>query len=285
MWAVLLALSLGANPWLDEGSRHFDALRYPEAAAALRTALDVPTSTLAERRRAGELLARALLAQGKNDEAEAAWSALLVSDPAFPDPTGVAPKVKDAFTRAKEKVYPRGYVKLALAPSATGQLAVAVTDPWRGVRRVELVDGEKRTALVLADGVARGTLEASELSRQVQALDDAGSVLSLLEVPKVVITRSPILSINAPEIEAGPTGPPRWPAWTSAAVAAASLGTALALGLSAGRDFDASRAAPDALTARQLDGQSRSKAVGANVLVAVGAAAGAGAVALFVWSW
>lgn len=288
MWPALLGLWLAANPWLEEGQRHFEALRYPEAAAALRTALDAPTNSVEERRKAGDLLARALLAQGKQAEAEAVWAGLLAKDSELPDPVGVSPKVREAFWRAKEKVYPRRFVRLEARPAAQGQLAASVVDPWRLVARVHQRLGPAATTeLNPVDGVVRTELAPGSGSHLLEALDAQGALLASLTVeapPKV--EPAPAAAVAVGEVAAPlPSGPPRWPAWTAAVLGVGALGAAAAVGISSGADFRASRAAPDALTARSLDERSRSKALAANVLVGAGAAASAGAAALFVWSY
>src|SRR5687768_3398026 len=99
--AAALTLTLTVNPHLDAGRRLYEQLKYPEAEARLRVAAQSPTNSADERAQIADLLARALVAQGRTAEAERTWADLLAKQPDAPDPAGASPKIREVFTRAK----------------------------------------------------------------------------------------------------------------------------------------------------------------------------------------
>ena len=64
MWWTAITLALAVNPHLDEGRKLYEQLKYPEAEARLKVALQSPTNTPEEVVQISDLLARALIAQG-----------------------------------------------------------------------------------------------------------------------------------------------------------------------------------------------------------------------------
>lgn len=293
-----VALLLGANPYLEEGRAHFEAVRYQAAEARLRLACQVPTSTREERREAFDLLARALLAQGRQEEAELAYAQLLTADPAAPAPSEAAPKVKAAFQRAKAQVYPPGFVGLTALPSPEGQLRVSVVDPWLLVEALVLVeagrDGAlKESELAVREGKAAALLPTAqpegEARWHVEARDRAAKVVGRLEpaaAPRV-LPPPPALASQAPPPSAPAVARPPRPRWVPvvaavAVVAVAATGAALAV--SAEDDYARAGAAPDALSTRRLDARYRQKGTAAGVLLG-GAALGAVGVGILLWTW
>src|SRR5436309_1922884 len=95
--AALAGLLVGANPYLEEGRKLYGAMQYEQAAARLKLAAEVPTSSLDERRAAFDLLARTLAALGRTDEADGAYAALLAKDPEAPGPDEASPKIRSLF--------------------------------------------------------------------------------------------------------------------------------------------------------------------------------------------
>jgi hypothetical protein len=138
-WLIAI-LILGTNPYLEEGRRLYSGMHYLDAEAQLRLAKDVPTSTPEERRAALELLARCQAAQGHLEDAQGTFSELLAADPSAPAPGHAAPKIQEAFRRAKERLYPPGFVQLRRVPSVAGRIELELVDPWAQVERVALED-------------------------------------------------------------------------------------------------------------------------------------------------
>ncbi|MBX7102118.1 MAG: hypothetical protein K1X89_30665, partial [Myxococcaceae bacterium] len=180
-WAVAVAALVAANPPLDEARGLVKALRYEQALEPLRRATQVPTSTVAERRESFDLLVRTLAALGRLDEAEAAYEALLAADPAAPGPVGAPPRITAAFDRAKQKVYPGDWVRLAALAAAPGELRLAVRDPWGKVVRVVLSEeGREDLPLALSDGEARAQLSSPDARWSARAEDADGRALAQL---------------------------------------------------------------------------------------------------------
>lgn len=135
---VIVAL-LSTNPFLAEGRKQFAALDFRAAAETLKRASEVRDQTPAERSAAFELLAQSYLALGRDDEASGAYRALLKADPHAATPEG-SPKVRDAFLRAKEALYPRPAVSLSRLPSAPDTWIFEWVDPWALVKSLKVND-------------------------------------------------------------------------------------------------------------------------------------------------
>src|SRR4051812_14756911 len=71
---ALVSLVAGTNPYLDSGRELYRSVRFKDAEAQLQLARRVPTSTRDERREALDLLARAIAAQGRLEDAEAVYA-------------------------------------------------------------------------------------------------------------------------------------------------------------------------------------------------------------------
>jgi hypothetical protein len=292
MLAALVALVVsGANPNLEEGRALFEAMQYRPAEARLRLARSAAQSNPAERREILDLLARALAAQGRLGEAEDVYAELLAADPHAPSPDGVSPKITDAYQRAKERLYPRGFVRLV--PDSPQGREVSVVDPWSEVAEVAVFSAagpgefaERRTkekeriAAALPAGTQRWYVEAYD--RRGKRVASAGSAVEPLQIGAALpAAAAPSAEIAAPVAP----GPSRWPEWTvlGASVVAACAG--VGFGLSAAEDYRAADAAFWGSESRQLGERGRGKAVAANLLIA-GALVGAGtATAMWMWRW
>jgi hypothetical protein len=293
---------LAANPYLDEARRLVDSLHYPQAEALLRTANKVPTNTPDERREICDLLARAVVAQGRVAEAETVYSQLLANDPDAPAPKGVSPKIRDAFVHAKQRMYPADYTRLEQLPSPAGRLVLHLVDPWRRVNEVVLAQRvdkapfatsplpgrERQYAADLPPAPAGSTLEVYVEARSEggQALASIGSVeapLSFPGPPLLVPRERASSAVSADVLQ--PAGPPTWPKWAAGAVAVVAAAVATGFGVSAYRDWRAagSPTAP-AAQVRALDASTRDKAIVAEACGAGALAAGAGA-AVLAWKW
>lgn len=288
--SALLAVAVAANPWLDQGRKAYEALRYREAEAQLRVARDVATSTPGERRQVLELLALSLIAQGRLAEAEDAFAQLLVLAPEAAAAQDWAPKVRAAFLRAKERVYPPGYVRLELGPAPADRLDVAVVDPWGRVRGVFAVapDGASGggEALALRAGRAAGARPHGPF--RLEARGEDGAVLQALEVgaPPALAPAASAPSATSPALSpaAAAPRPPRWPHWLLLGTAVAAAGASATL---AGLSADASQRAGAATFASDtwaLDRQATAQAQAAWVLGGVAVATG-GAAAVLFFTW
>lgn len=134
MWCSFVLVALAANPYLDEGRRHFGNLEFDAAARSLAIATEQPGLSVAERREAFDVYAQALLALQRRDDAIAAYRRLLQADAYAPAPQA-APKVVECFLAAKRSAYPPPAVK-ATARVDGRSVTVSVFDPWGEVKRV-----------------------------------------------------------------------------------------------------------------------------------------------------
>ncbi|MBK7861811.1 MAG: hypothetical protein IPJ65_24980 [Archangiaceae bacterium] len=249
-WIILLALS--ANPHLDEGKRLYEQLKYPEAEARLKVAAQSPTNTPEEQAQIADLLARALIAQGRAADAERTWAELLSKQPHAPDPAGASPKIREVFTRAKKSVYPDGFVKLERRPAAPGRYEADLVDPWNKVASVTLGAQALPDARHFAGALPPGT-------SVMKAFDVDGKGVATLEWTLTVVEQQPLV-IAAPEV---PQGPKRWPAVLTGVLAVGALGGGTALALLAYSDYQSVKPDTDAATTMRLDGSARGKLAGA----------------------
>lgn len=274
MWPAL-ALLLAVNPHLDEGRRLYEQLKYPEAEARLQVAAQSPGNTAEESAQIADLLARALIAQGRAGDAERVWAELLAKQPDAADPAGASPKIRDVFVKAKRSVYPDDFVKLERKPSAPGRYEAELLDPWRKVKTVTL----NGAALPMTRRFA-GALPVG--ASKLEARDPNGAVLGTLEWTLTEVSSAQTTLVDGPAPE--PPGPARWPVALSGAVAGAGVIAGTVLAVLAAQDYGRVKPDTDAATTRALDASARSKALGANV--AFGGALAAGVVtAVIVWSW
>jgi hypothetical protein len=294
MWSVL-AVVLAVNPHLEEGRQLYEKLKYPEAEARLKVAATVPGLSAAEQAETLDLLARAMLAQGRTADAERTYGELLAAQPHVDDPQA-SPKVKAAFLRAKKSVYPEGFVRLVRGPAAPGQLELELVDPWRSVRTVamELRRGEGAWSLreLTANGrrysVAMEPGPGEKVSCAVKATDEGGRVLATLgrrEEPIVFeAAAAQAVTIATPVGEPVATDPARWPAILLGSVALAALAAGTVLAISSAGDYGQVTPMTPALDTRTLDARARDKALAANFAIGGGIAAGLVA-AVLIWRW
>jgi hypothetical protein len=273
MWWTAISLLLAVNPHLDEGRRLYEQLKYPEAEARLKVAAQSPNNTPEEQAQIADLLARALIAQGRAADAERTWAELLAKQPHAPDPAGASPKIRDVFARAKKSVYPEGFVKLERRPAAPGRYEADLLDPWNKVASVSLEGKPQPDSRHFAGVLSPGT-------STLEALDIDGKVLASLQWTLTVVEQKPVI-VAVPE---EPRGPTRWPAFLTGALALGGLGAGTALALLSMGDYQSVTPDTDALTTRRLDDSARSKMGGA--YGAFGAAIALGILtAVLVASW
>lgn len=301
--ACLLALSLGANPYLDEGRKLYDQVRYRDAEAKLQLAREAPGSTDAERRETFDLLAKAVAAQGRLDEAERVYAELLTWDPHAAAPEAASPKIRDLFKRAKERVYPRGFVKLNQLPAAAGRVDAEVIDPWTLVASVELAEATSKEG-----PFARQPLEvkshrvSAELAPPsadaalfwfVEARSKEGKVVSSLGTVSAPNVRPALVVADNTRTSAVPEGavatsqeqaPPRWVAYSLVGASAVLFVTSGVLLYAADQDYQAAGRARFASDTAVLDRRYEQKDLAAKLVLGGAIAAGVSATVLF-WRW
>lgn len=197
MFAPALALLLlHASPDLDEGRVAFSGLKYARAVDALGKVVTDPNSTVADRLEAFELLARAQLALGHGDKAQAAWLELLTLNPAASDPQG-APSVRTSFLQAKRARFPPGFVQLKAESSSREVLEVTVVNPWSLALTIELwesvngADFQKRTLGLTGQRLVSALKAGSR--NYVRVLGHDGTLLASL-----ASASEPVLGPTAP---------------------------------------------------------------------------------------
>ena len=290
---LALALALAANPYLDEGRGLYRALHYPQALSRLEVASRVPTSSPDERRETFDLLARCHAALGQQQQAEAAYTALLAQDPDARLADDASPKIQAVCDQAKQRLYPPDFVRLKRLPAPAERLEVRLIDPWRAVQALVVFEGARGGAfasrpLERDTDQGRANLDPGTDRLYVEARAADGSVLARLGSDADPLPASeasvaaPPTAVAAPGIPPEPPRKPRWPAWVIASASAVAAGVGAGLAVASASDARAARdRAPGgsgffASDAAALDQRSRQEAVAANVLV--GAAMTGGAV-------
>ena len=294
---AIAAWVLAANPYLPEGRDLYGKMRYPDAEARLRTAAEVRSSSLEEQREVYDLLARAVVAQGRLGEAEGIYAELLSKDPEVPAPTGVSPKISEAFLRAKRRVYPGDFARLRRLPAAPGRLELELVDPWSKVVAVTLfisdLKGGTGERTLTGEGRRFGATltpaPGAALRCWAEARDERGRVLDSAGTrdQPLLFNGSPVLAEGAlpsSTIAQSAPGPRRWPAYLVTGVTVAMVAAGTALAFSSAADHGSIHADTDARATRALNASAEGKAIGANVAFA-GALVGGLGVALLVWSW
>ncbi len=288
--ASMLALVLSVHPGLVDGRRLSAELKYGPAEAALRTARASTELSPAERVETLDLLARALLAQLKTEEAESVYVELLSNFPNITGPEEAAPKVASAFTRARNRLYPRNHVKLLQRAAPDGFLEFDLVDPWKNV-----------SALVFSEAEGTGAFSSRRLPRQdrtrvelgpstsprrwyLEAHDNADTTVASLgtaDAPYVVSVLAGDASARAPS-QTVTDAPAWWPVWTAAGVAVASAAVGTGLAVLSTNDAAASNVQPFASDRYARYQAAHGEAVGANVLIgsAIAAAVATGILVL-----
>lgn len=301
--SVLIQVSVvlfGANPYLERGRTLYGQLRYAEAGVELERACQVPGNSRAERREAHDLLARALVAEGAMEKAQAVYGRLLQEDPMAPLPEGASPKVKGLFLEAKQKLFPPDFVELGSLLSVLGTIRVGVVDPWERVESLVLFEADEAGAFVsreleVKEAEARATLRKpgpGALAWYVEARRGAGVVLATLgsaSNPMVFRGQSAEPSPEAPnaELAQSPDGfegspAPSWPAWTALGASALAAGTGVWLVTSSEEAYRAAGRAEGVERMRELEARYRAQAVWGRVALGAALACGATAAVLFL---
>jgi tetratricopeptide (TPR) repeat protein len=292
--SALLASFVAANPYLDDGIRLYESQRFEEAAKALQLAADVKDAPAAERRKTFELLAKSQIALGKTAEADEAFARLLSADPQAEEPSG-APKVKESFRRAKQRLYKDDYVAMKAVTAPEGEVWIEAIDPWHLLSAVEIHElkgAMDAVQLMKFDGLYRGRLDLATLRYFVLGRASDGTVLASVGSEKVPLERTlpPSLVSNQQQTERRAEQPKitltksRIAALVTGGVSAILLATAIGLRVSAENDASAARMAVYSSERFELDNMAQSKAIGSNVVFGF-AAAGAATTAVLIWAF
>jgi hypothetical protein len=175
-FALVIALVAASNPFLVEGRKQFKALEFRAATESLKRAASVLDQTDAERIEAHDLLAQSYLALGRDADAVGSYEALLKVLPHAPTPQG-APKIRDAFLLAKEKLYPKPAVTISRVPSAEDVWIFEWVDPWSLVARVAV---NERSFPAPADRRLKISAGAAAPKVEVRAFDEKDTLLATL---------------------------------------------------------------------------------------------------------
>lgn len=308
MLAAVLTLLLSTNPYLAESRQLYESLRYEKAITRLELARKVSTMTNEERREILDLLAKSYAALGQLKEAEDAYAELLSKDPHAPSPEDAAPKIRQVFQRAKERLYPQTYVRVRAEAAPEGEVAVEVIDPWDQITSVvlfeeqqgsgyrdSLMSYDKRRASApfsvrepphryfiearAADGEARARLGTADRPIVIEAPAKPAEKSVAVVTPAVVVPKEIIIAPPPPP----PAKPlPTWVPWTLAGLAASSAAVGTAFALAASKDSSAAGQADFADDTARLDVRARERAVTANWLIGGSMVAGGVAAVLFV---
>lgn len=196
MLSAAAALVLCINPYLVEGRKHYDTLEFDAAARSFAVAVEQSDLTNDERRSAFDLWAQALIALNRRDEAEKVFVRWLKSDPYAPTPKA-APKIVDAFLRARQLAWPKPAVKWSrLDDGADQSVRVELFDPWSLTSRVRWLESDdgalsERPTPPLEAHVL--TVQPSAGSRRLlfDALDVQGVLLAHFEVSLAAAIAAP----------------------------------------------------------------------------------------------
>jgi hypothetical protein len=235
------------------------------------------------------------------DRAEEAFAQLLSRDASAPAPQA-APKVREAFARAKQQLYAADYVKLRALAAPANEVRVELIDPWSLVREVVLSEAGAgafaESSLRLEEGRYAGPLANASQRYFVRALDGSKRELASLgtstEPLKILVEAAPVASINLPPqpapgpvlVAPAPLPEPksRAPVWVAGAASAAALIAGVALAVACSSDSRSAGEAGFSSDRKALDDSARDQAIGANVLIGLAVVGGAGTVVL-AWAW
>lgn len=260
-FAPVLLFLLGASPQLDEGRALVTQLRFAEARTHLEAARASTTLTLGERREAAGLLAHCYAAEGRIADAEKVYAELLSTDARAPAPSSGPPRLRDAFRRAKERLYPPGFASLTREPAPAGRVAVQLLDPWNSCTRGVVIarrglDGTFTEEAMPVDALGRGSVGVGDASAWfVEARSASGACASLGSLAEPVLV--PVIEEEA--VTRAPVVTPRSRVvpWISFGVTvAATAAAATFAGLGAG-SMDQARSANFASDLRAAELQAR----------------------------
>ncbi|MBX7096378.1 MAG: hypothetical protein K1X89_01585 [Myxococcaceae bacterium] len=238
---LTLLLAQPANPYLEEARALMKRLAFAEAIAQLKVAKQVPGQSAAAQAEVLWLLGRCDVAEGKREDAQAAFLELLELAPAYEADRSQSPKILEVFDEVKRKRYPKGYVKLELLPGPPDRLVVRLVDPWLSVaalvsRQRIHGEGDYREVPVALEGtqavISLSVGSGQTLEHLVEARGDDHAVLATLgqeETPLLLVGPAVVAAASPyPEVEEA-SRLERAPAWllVGAGVVALAVGAGL----------------------------------------------------------
>ena len=290
---ITLLLAQPSNPYLDDARRLVRELKFGEALQQLKVAREVPGLSRPQVVEVLELSARCHVAEGRRNQAEAAYTELLTLAPSFLPEASLSPKILETFSAAKARLYPRDYVKLVRESSAPGRVQVRLIDPWnRSARVLAWVGSDDDSPMPVATNVEQDlvSFEVDSAPRitlrwVVESRDTAGGTLASTDgevAPLVVPVTTAVVpeaALISPEPETPRTS--RVVPWVATAVAIAAVATGAALQLHSQELVrDQSRWVDDARLQRNQARLEAQASIG--VFTAAGAAA---AIAVVTFAW
>lgn len=297
--ALTLLLAQPANPYLEAARGLARELKFAEAIAQLKVARQVPDLQGAQRVEVLELLARCQIAEGNRADAEAAFTELLSLEPEHElDREATSPKIVAVFDEVKRRLFPDERVSLVEESAPPGRVRARVVDPFKRVRRAELVTrtgagpwvSEPLTVgdrlLDLPAPTAPGAEARAWYLRLVGDSDEVLATLASAEAPRTSPARLVSVETSAPAD--GGLAPTKVAALVSAGLAVVAVGVGTGLQLNAQAldraARDASRPPGDwADTARATHADAVAQARWSVGLLVTGGVAAASATALFLW--
>ncbi len=297
MHALISLLLAVANPYFAEAKRLSGELKFAEAIEQLKVARQVPGQSESEQAQVLDLLARCYAAEGRRTEAQTAYEQLLVVEPAFAPDRSLSPKILEAFDSAKEKIFPKDYLKLVPLAAPPGMARLRVVDPWQRASAFELslrVDTEETwavTPLKVEEGLLTIELVGAPLRTLewfVKALDAGGATVGSYgsaEAPQRHTV--PTVAVGTVVVRETPRAQ-RWPAWIAVGlgVAAVVVGAVFqANSVSRAKLLDDRSSPPGdwADTARETHALATRDATIGTAMFVVAAIAGSVGLAVFVW--
>jgi hypothetical protein len=263
-------------------------MQYGPARVQLELAAGATTSTRDERREIAHLSALVWAAEGQLEKAEAVYGELLAADPSAPAPQQAPPRLREAFRKIKERLYPQGFVTLTERHAPPGRVAVAVVDPWSSVAALTLFE-EGQSGLTERPlrpdefGVAVESFSGTSRGWFVEARDASGALRAQLGS-----RQAPRLLAAPPTAQASllPTAAParsRVLPWLATGLAVGMAGATAGIAASGSDTYGRAGTAVFASDRLAFDQRARTE-----FSVSWGLGVGAlviGAVALALWLW
>jgi len=297
MLALIPLVLAVSNPYFAEAKRLSGELKFAEAIEQLKVARMVPGQSEEEQAGVLDLLARCYAAEGNRAEAQRAYEELLVVEPSFAPDRSLSPKILEAFDSAKEKVFPKDYLKLVPLAAPPGMARLRIVDPWQRASAFDLrlrVDTEETwtvTPLTAEKGLLTVELVGAPLRTlewYVTAVDAGGAVVGgygSAEAPQrhtvPTVAVGTVVVRETPRVQ-------RWPAWIAVGlgVAAVVVGAVFqANSVQRARLLDDRTMPPGdwSDTAREHHALAARDATIGTAMFVVGAIAGSVGLAVFAW--
>jgi hypothetical protein len=220
--ATALAVTLAAtsNPWLEKARAAYSKLDCDAVLSDLAQARQVPTDDAATKLSIFDLEGRCHVALGHAADAEAAFTQMLGIDAQAELDPALSPKIRDAFKRAKLKLFPEDYVAFKELAPAPELIRVELVDPWHRVRSVVLGrwrEAEQRfveQTLTPRDNVYLAQVKGHDFYLEARTANgDSVARIGSKDVPAAApIAAAPVPTVESKPLEEAPLAePPRDP--------------------------------------------------------------------------